>query len=188
MISDLIAIADDATDAVSEIERAGTPGDVIRKMNDELVDLRARLAERDALLKEAVLSLREGIEAPGPLEHEFSVADRKLVERIDATLSGAQCSEVDPKCSEVLRTQGEPVAWQFYQDGKWWNGQETNNHLANTEEAGYPVRDLYPEPWASALPDVDSLAQIIRVVDGNHSLGAGALAERILEKCKELSQ
>jgi hypothetical protein len=29
-------------------------------------------------------------------------------------------------------------------------------------------------------PTVDELAQIIRTVDGNHSLGAGELAERIL--------
>lgn len=30
------------------------------------------------------------------------------------------------------------------------------------------------------LPSVDELSQIIRHVDGNHSLGAGDLAERIL--------
>jgi len=51
MISDLITLADDATDAVAEIERTGTPGDVIREMNDELADLRARMVERDALLR-----------------------------------------------------------------------------------------------------------------------------------------
>jgi uncharacterized FlaG/YvyC family protein len=39
---------DDAKDACAEVERTGTPGSVIREMNDELVDLRARLAERDA--------------------------------------------------------------------------------------------------------------------------------------------
>lgn len=32
-----------------------------------------------------------------------------------------------------------------------------------------------------ALPDVDTLAQIIRTVDGNHDLGAGALAEKIID-------
>jgi len=31
-----------------------------------------------------------------------------------------------------------------------------------------------------AVPDVDWLAQVIRTVDGNHSLGAGALAEKIV--------
>lgn len=33
----------------------------------------------------------------------------------------------------------------------------------------------------SAVPDVDWLAQVIRAVDGNHSLGAGALAEKIVD-------
>ena len=38
----------------------------------------------------------------------------------------------------------------------------------------------------AALPTVDELAQIIRTVDGNHSLGAGELAERILEEIGQL--
>lgn len=33
----------------------------------------------------------------------------------------------------------------------------------------------------NVLPDVDTLAQIIRTVDGNHDLGAGALAEAIID-------
>lgn len=33
---------------------------------------------------------------------------------------------------------------------------------------------------ARPMPDVDTLANIIRIVDGNHDLGAGELAERIL--------
>ncbi len=37
------------------------------------------------------------------------------------------------------------------------------------------------------LPDVDSLAQIIRRVDGDHKLGAGALAEAILAAIQEAS-
>jgi hypothetical protein len=40
----------------------------------------------------------------------------------------------------------EPCGWQFYQDGKWHNGMDTNDHRANTEAAGFPVRDVYPEP------------------------------------------
>jgi hypothetical protein len=37
-----------------------------------------------------------------------------------------------------------PVGWQFYQDGKWWNGDDRiRDHRANTEAAGYPVRDVY---------------------------------------------
>lgn len=39
-----------------------------------------------------------------------------------------------------------PVAWQFYQDGKWHTGTENNNHKKNTVEYGLPVRDLYAAP------------------------------------------
>jgi hypothetical protein len=40
--------------------------------------------------------------------------------------------------------QGEPVGWQFYQDGKWWNGDDRiKDHRKNTEAAGYPVRDVF---------------------------------------------
>lgn len=39
--------------------------------------------------------------------------------------------------------QGEPVAWQFFQDGKWHMGGYTKNHRENTVAAGFPVRDLY---------------------------------------------
>ena len=37
---------------------------------------------------------------------------------------------------------------------------------------------------AEALPSVDKLAQIIREVDGKHSLGAGALSERIIDRLR----
>lgn len=59
MISDLITIADDAVDAVAEIERTGTPGDVIREMNDELVEMRAKLAD----LERRNVELKKGHDA-----------------------------------------------------------------------------------------------------------------------------
>ena len=40
----------------------------------------------------------------------------------------------------------EPVGWQFYQDGEWHNGMETNNHKENTIDAGFPIRELYTSP------------------------------------------
>lgn len=40
---------DDANEACAEVERAGAPGDVIREMNDELVDLRAQLDESNVV-------------------------------------------------------------------------------------------------------------------------------------------
>lgn len=46
-----LSIYDDAMEACAEVERNSVPGDAIREMNDELVDMRDQLAERDALLK-----------------------------------------------------------------------------------------------------------------------------------------
>ena len=40
---------------------------------------------------------------------------------------------------------------------------------------------LYERPAAPAAPDVDSLAQCIRQIDGSHTMGTAALAERICE-------
>jgi hypothetical protein len=38
----------------------------------------------------------------------------------------------------------EPCGWQFYQNGEWNNGMETNNHRENTEAAGISTRNVYP--------------------------------------------
>ena len=40
----------------------------------------------------------------------------------------------------------EPVAWQFFEGGKWHNGMEVNDHRKHTIAAGTPVRDLYTTP------------------------------------------
>ena len=43
--------------------------------------------------------------------------------------------------------QGEPVGWQFYQQGKWWNGDDRiKEHRKNTEDAGIPSRDVFAYP------------------------------------------
>ena len=42
-------------------------------------------------------------------------------------------------------------------------------------------------PVAVVMPDVDDLAQIIRKVDDSHTLGAGSLAEAILEEVARLN-
>lgn len=40
--------------------------------------------------------------------------------------------------------QGEVVGWQFYQQSKWWNGDDRiKDHRKNTEAAGIPTRDVY---------------------------------------------
>ena len=49
------------------------------------------------------------------------------------------------------------------------------------ERPGAAIRSIYGAQPAPSVPDVDALAQFIREVDGKHQLGAGALAERIVE-------
>jgi len=47
----------------------------------------------------------------------------------------------------------EPMAWQFFQDGRWWNGYDNiPDHRANTEAAGIPTRDLYASPPTAEQP------------------------------------
>lgn len=51
------------------------------------------------------------------------------------------------------QAEQQPVSWQFYQDGKWWNGDDRiKDHRKNTEAAGIPVRDLYAAPIAQTDP------------------------------------
>ena len=50
----------------------------------------------------------------------------------------------------------------------------------------YSVVADAPVP-AVRMPDADTLAEIIRRVDGNHSLGAGALAEKVIEEVSRLN-
>jgi hypothetical protein len=68
-------------------------------------------------------------------------------------------------------------------EGSWPFG-ETDTGITGPEDvivfADY-AQGLINEARESALPSVDELAQIIRKVDGNHTLGAGALAEAILD-------
>ncbi len=86
--------------------------------------------------------------------------------------------------------QGEPVGWQFYQDGKWWNGNDRiKDHRKNTEDAGYPVRDVFSHADPS---EVERLREVIKHSDAQImrqsmriSNQRAQLAERdaLLRKC-----
>jgi hypothetical protein len=47
----------------------------------------------------------------------------------------------------------KPVAWQYFQDGKWHTGMDTNNHKQNTIEYGFDTRDLFTESQLKAERD-----------------------------------
>jgi hypothetical protein len=61
-------------------------------------------------------------------------------------------------------------------DGDW----EQNPETTWCEHQQYDTDIVYRRADLHSLPGVDELAQIIRRVDGNNALGAGALAEAIL--------
>ncbi|WDM87504.1 hypothetical protein LG197_23265 [Pseudomonas asiatica] len=107
---------EDAKEACAEIERIGTPGEVIREMNDELVDLRAQLVEQDALLREA--------------HEELVCRDSPVAQRIIAALSASAEPNLEPgfhNCTFENNTPcgvrigsaepSEPIAWHVGGNG-----------------------------------------------------------------------
>ena len=71
--------------------------------------------------------------------------------------------------------QQEPVATVIKEgDRRYWMSER----LWAFPDGKYA---LYAHLGAQNVPDVDALAQLIREIDGKHQLGAGALAERIVE-------
>lgn len=69
-------------------------------------------------------------------EQTANLCTTDACESLRARLAKYEDAEGNPIC-------GQAVAWQFQdKDGKWYTGLETNDHRANTEQAGYPTRDL----------------------------------------------
>lgn len=95
--------------------------------------------------------------------------DKKL-----RVLDLSQCEIGDKLYSTTPTVQGEPVGWQFYQDGKWWNGDDRiKDHRKNTEAAGMPVRDVYAasQPTPDAAKLVEALERIMTWPDGGNKYG-----------------
>lgn len=77
----------------------------------------------------------------------------------------------------------EPVGWQFFQDGQWYNGDDRiKDHRSNTEAAGMPVRDVFAmvdhaeaqKSLASDIPKLDlDLSDVLNK--------AQAIAEKSIE-------
>ena len=67
------------------------------------------------------------------------VADLKVLLQQVTTTSTNTDTPVVPQGWKLV-----PVGWQFYEDGKWWNGDDRiKDHRKNTEEATHPIRDVY---------------------------------------------
>ena len=78
------------------------------------------------------------------IPHEAYMA----AQAIDELMDYIQSIEATPPAQPA--PVQEPCGWQFYQDDKWHNGMDRNDHRANTEAAGVPVRNVYPEPQPAA--------------------------------------
>lgn len=142
-----------------------------------------------------------------PNSGTVSLSRKKLEYLIAHLLDGEMLEGAPPNPDTILEElreilaqpaeqQDEPVEYQYRERPCWvegnlfspWAPCDKGFHdsvLRDPLKLNFQreTRALYRRPAAQAvkLPDVDQLAQIIRQVDGNHSLGAGALAEKIFE-------
>lgn len=165
----------------------------------------ARYAEKDIDLDDVVLwadgtMAALGTELAGRVtEQEAAIAARIL----DARYAPTMCSQHRPDqvcpnpescrdngCSAVEREViaryaggGEAVAWRTT-DGEGavmlW---EKRPSICSEDMHEYEIiiEPLYTHPPAPVVPEIDELAQFIRTTDGRHDMGAGRLAEKIVE-------
>jgi len=62
--------------------------------------------------------------------------------------------------------------WQFYQDGEWRVGSNMHNHRGNTEEGGYPTRDLYTKGGCSYKEIKQKLKALHSSINGDCYMGS----------------
>ncbi|OVE45543.1 hypothetical protein, partial [Chromobacterium violaceum] len=68
--------------------------------------------------------------------------------------------------SPATEQSGEAVAWQFYDQGRWHNGNDqVKDHRKNTEAAGIPTRDLYSRPQPAQEPVNQQLLAALKECD-----------------------
>ena len=100
-----------------------------------------------------------------------------------------ESNHADAKSIEALRqalaAPVEPVAVVFEEFDSQVHYIET---IDNKLRLPVGTKLYTTPPSVDALIGVDELANIIRAADGNHSLGAGALAEKIIEAIRARGQ
>jgi hypothetical protein len=114
---------------------------------------------------------------------DFGLESSDAYQQVLAALQAMQ-GEADTKThTNLCQKNAEPVAWMVtterYGKPHTYPVQGEYKNVVNQCDYGYPI-PLYTDPQP-AVPDVDALAQEIRRVDGNNTMGAGALAEHIVE-------
>lgn len=102
---------------------------------------------------------------------EIAAGDNEAIAMVAALRAVAEAAV------KAEREAHEPVAWMSPAGGLYYRCASSKDRPLYTTPPAAPV----PEQASAAVPDVDWLAQVIRAVDGSHSLGAGVLAEKIVE-------
>lgn len=83
----VIDCQDDVIEAMAEVERTGSPGDIIREMNDEIVDLRTD-AERYRWLRSRDLdTIKDGGVFAGITPQNMVLNEETLDETVDAAMN-----------------------------------------------------------------------------------------------------
>jgi len=132
---------------------------------------RALKAIRKQTGNDGFFDMTEGVDLPVELDECLETLEAVIKERT---------AERDALQSRLdAMGKGEAI-YQFKRgDGSWFD-QTKASYDYNVKCGVSGLRIVYAAPKALAL-DVDWLANVIRQVDGNHKLGAGALAEKIVE-------
>lgn len=173
----------------------------------EVERLRAEL--RSAPLREALLEQVKGerdrmIERTIELSAQVDDRDSVLREVADLDPRGEFLGwQLDGKIDAILSTSAEPKprgeqVGMLLIDELFDNREvgdvdvQLDKEVCGRLAQSHPGQSLaiyveLPAPVAVVMPNVDELAKIIRKVDGSHTLGAGSLAEAILEEVARLN-
>ena len=129
-----------------------------RHVNEAIAALKERLAQPEQTEVQQLIAL---VRAQQITIDKLEMALADPMREVQRLRQEIEQEPICPECkAEVLyecvacssnnyppqRTEQEPVAWQFIQNGKWHNGTEFHTHRKNTEAAGIPIRDLYTHP------------------------------------------
>lgn len=123
------------------------------------------------------MKLSEKIQEALREQQEINLSDSAVQKQL-AALWGYVPAEAQPAPSFAAAYQGameEVAIWKK----RALEAEELNRKFI--AEINGPTYMGEPAQPAPSVPDVDALAQFIREIDGAHQLGAGVLAERIVE-------
>lgn len=133
---------DDAKEACAEVERTGSPGDVIREMNDELVDLRAQLANTEQ-------SRHSFFDLSQDLEKRLAERDAAIKEFIRINGMSVQNSSAHNKALLALAAIVDPAKCESCGG---WGHIETEDSAHDCPECGLSVVERAVEAGVMNAP------------------------------------